>query len=120
MDNSKFLEKMMELGVGMSMIQQMPTMMKDIMQSSVGNSVSTLPPAIGSITTLPIAQVYLAIDKKQAGPFSEDELIKLIQNNIIQSETLVWKAGMTNWAPASHVADINKLFIFAKLKRYED
>jgi hypothetical protein len=115
-DSGKFLEKMMELGIGMSMIQQMPAMMKDVMQPSVGNSVSTTPPAIEPITAQPIAQVYLAIDKKQAGPFTEDELIKLIQNNLLQPETLVWKAGMANWAPASHIADINKLFILAKLK----
>lgn len=111
-DNGKFIEKMLELGVGMSMIQQMPSMMKDVLQPLMDNSAPTMPPTIEPS----VAQVYLAIEKKQAGPFTEDEMIKLIQNNILQPETLVWKVGMPNWSPASQVADINKLFIMAKLK----
>lgn len=39
------------------------------------------------------------------GPFSAEELIKLITPN-----TLIWTEGMTEWAPASEVAPISEMF----------
>lgn len=39
------------------------------------------------------------------GPFSAEELIKLITPN-----TLIWTEGMTEWAPASEVAAISEMF----------
>ena len=114
-DSGKFLEKMMELGIGMSMIQQMPVMMRDVMQPSE----SPIPPSLPTSTNTLLqssAHIYIAVDNKQAGPFTEDELIKLIKNDLFQPQTLVWKAGMTTWLPASQLADVNKLFILAKLK----
>ena len=115
-DSSKFLEKMMELGIGMSMIQQMPAMMKDVMQPLGVATTPSIPPSINPIATQSVAQIYLAIDNKQAGPFTENELITLIQNNLFHPETLVWKSGMPNWAPAAQVTDINKLFILSKIE----
>lgn len=39
------------------------------------------------------------------GPFSAEELIKLIT-----PDTLIWTEGMTEWAPASDVAQIGEMF----------
>lgn len=39
------------------------------------------------------------------GPFSAEELIKLIT-----PDTLIWTEGMTEWAPASEVAQIDEMF----------
>lgn len=39
------------------------------------------------------------------GPFSAEELIKLIT-----PDTLIWTEGMTEWAPASEVAPIGNMF----------
>lgn len=39
------------------------------------------------------------------GPFSAEELIKLITPN-----TLIWTEGMTEWTPASEVAPISEMF----------
>lgn len=39
------------------------------------------------------------------GPFSAEELIKLIT-----PDTLIWTEGMTEWAPASEVAPIGEMF----------
>ncbi len=39
------------------------------------------------------------------GPFSAEELIKLIT-----PDTLIWTEGMTEWAPASEVAQIGEMF----------
>lgn len=108
-DSGSFIEKMMELGIGMSMIQQMPAMMNSVMPQT--NTQGTTPPPVQEQT-----QTYLAVDGTQAGPFSDEELVKLAQNTILTPESLVWKTGMSAWAPASQVPEVNKLFILAKMK----
>lgn len=108
-DSGSFIEKMMELGIGMSMIQQMPAMMNSVMHQT--NIQGTTPPPVQEQS-----QTYLAVDGTQAGPFSDEELVKLAQNTILTPETLVWKTGMSAWAPASQVPEVNKLFILAKMK----
>ena len=42
----------------------------------------------------------VGVDGTQAGPFTDDELIKLIKADYITSSTLVWQAGMTSWTQA--------------------
>ena len=108
-DSGSFIEKMMELGIGMSMIQQMPAMMNSVMPQA--NTQGATPPPVQKQS-----QTYLAVDGTQAGPFSDEELVKLAQNTILTPETLVWKTGMSAWAPASQVPEVNKLFILAKMK----
>lgn len=106
----------MELGIGMTVIQQMPGLINGVMPKpaqtpSPDATPGTVPPPIKSGM-----QVYLAIDDTQAGPFTRDELIQLIRNDLLKPETLVWKVGMAAWTPASQVADVNKLFVLSKLK----
>ena len=59
---------------------------------------------------------YLVVDGSQAGPFNNDELMRLIQNDLLKRDTLVWMEGLSNWMPASSVPEINKLFVIAKIK----
>lgn len=112
-DTSNFLEKMMELGIGMSVLQQMPKMMEGVMPNIT-------PASANAATPPPVQQqpeaVYFVVNNSQAGPFSQEDLIKLIQNDMLDEKTLVWKEGMANWLPAVQVPDVNKLFILAKVK----
>ena len=110
-DTGNFIEKMMELGIGMSMIQQMPAMINSVMPGVNPSAATPTPPPVQSKS-----QTYLAVDNSQAGPFTDEELIKLISNNLLTQETLVWKQGMKAWAPAPQVPDVHKLFILAKVK----
>ena len=110
-DSGSFIEKMMELGIGMSMIQQMPAMINSVMPQPNAQGTTPTPPPIKEQS-----QTYLAVDGTQAGPFSDEELVKLAQNSLLTPETLVWKAGMASWMPASQVPAVNKLFILSKLK----
>lgn len=111
-DSSNFLEKMMELGIGLSVIQQMPAMVNGMMPKPNDEApVQAAPPEL-SVGDM---QVYIVVDNAQAGPFSEKELIKLIQNDLFQQDTLVWQAGMPSWMPASKVPSVNKLFIMSKI-----
>lgn len=111
-DSGNFIEKMMELGIGMSMIQQMPAMINSVMPQGNAQSKEQTPPPV----QVPNAETYLAVDSSQAGPFSDEDLIKLIKNQLLKRETLVWRAGMSTWLPAEQVPEVNKLFILSKLK----
>lgn len=110
-DSGSFIERMMELGVGMSMIQQMPAMINSVMPQPNAQGTTPPPPP-----TKEQGQVYIAVDGTQAGPFSDEELMKLVQNDLLSPETLVWKTGMSTWSPAAQVPEVNKLFFLAKMK----
>ena len=56
------------------------------------------------------AQYFAAIDGQQAGPFDENALRQRIRDEQVGPETLVWTEGMADWAAASDVPAVAKLF----------
>lgn len=56
------------------------------------------------------AQLYVALDGQQAGPFDLPGVQNLIQQGRVTPETLVWKQGMAAWAAASTVPETANLF----------
>ncbi len=58
----------------------------------------------------PVVQFFTAVNGQQNGPFGVDQLPLLIQNGTVKRETLVWKAGMANWAQASTIAELSSMF----------
>ena len=48
-------------------------------------------------------QWYMAIGGHQVGPVSQDEIIANLRNGSIESETLVFSAGMTTWQKVKDV-----------------
>ena len=62
-------------------------------------------------------QVYVEVNGQQAGPFTKTELTQLIKNGTLTAETLVWEAGMANWAQAATMPNVNKLLILNAPKR---
>jgi membrane protease subunit (stomatin/prohibitin family) len=53
---------------------------------------------------------FVAEGGQQTGPFDMATIRTKIQSGDISKETLVWKAGMDNWAKAQDVGDIAPLF----------
>jgi uncharacterized protein (TIGR00266 family) len=49
------------------------------------------------------AQWFMALSGRQVGPMPEQEVIANIENGTADGNTLVFTAGMTNWAPISTV-----------------
>ncbi|MCE0498688.1 MAG: DUF4339 domain-containing protein [Methylacidiphilales bacterium] len=47
---------------------------------------------------------YYAVDNEQKGPINESELKTNFATNKLPGDTLVWKEGMENWAPANQVS----------------
>lgn len=63
-------------------------------------------------TPPPIPQnlFYVALSNEQTAQFDINSIRNLIQQGMINKDTLVWKQGMTNWAKASEVQEISNLF----------
>ena len=115
-DNDSMFDKMLEMGMGMAVANQIPKMMESMMPNSFGSaqqaqqSISTRqgPPPI---TTANIIQFYAIVNNSQVGPLSEQEFIALIQKNLITASTLIWKQGMENWQSAQQVPEAGKLLL---------
>lgn len=103
-DDNGIFDKMIEMGMGMTIANQIPQMMNSVMASQRGNQ-----------TTPPIAsngvQLYASVNGSQAGPFSEQEFIVLIQKHLVTKDTLVWRNGLSDWLPAMMVPEVGKLLL---------
>ena len=104
-DDGDMFEKMVEMGMGMAVMGQIPHMMNSMMPGNAP-AASVPPPIKGNETA-----VYIAINGKPAGPFSTEELRQLIGNKVVTEDTLVWMAGMPQWTNAKLVPLLNKIFI---------
>ena len=115
-DNDSMFDKMLEMGMGMAVANQIPKMMGSMMPDSFGSAQQTqLPTNVQQgpppITTANVIQFYAIVNNSQVGPLSEQEFIALIQRNLISTSTLIWKQGMANWQPAQQVPEAGKLLL---------
>lgn len=53
---------------------------------------------------------FIAVNGKQTGPHSMDELTSLATAGQLTRQTLVWRNGMPQWSPASSVSELSNLF----------
>lgn len=105
----------MGMGMGFAMGQQMANAMGGQLgatstpagagASQAGHAPPPLPGAA--------AMFYVAINNQQAGPFDVATLAQRINGGDITRETLVWRAGMPQWAKAGEVAEIASMFAAA-------
>ena len=96
------INRLVEFGMGLAVAQQMV----QTMNNAITNM--HIPGAMNPIQTA--AQFYyVMIEDKQAGPFSEQELSKLIAEKKIVKETYIWKPGLAKWEIAEKMPDILKL-----------
>jgi hypothetical protein len=89
--------KFMEISMGLGLGQKMVSMMNESMPARPSD-----PQANGRL-------YYAAFEGKQAGPFSETEIVRLINEKRIVKETYVWHQGMSQWKPAQEVPEILRL-----------
>lgn len=109
-DNSFFsINRLVEFGMGMAVAQQMVKTMNHTMQDMY------VPGAMNSMQAQEPQQsfFYAMIDDNQTGPFSEQELSRLITEKKISKETYIWKPGMSDWEIAEKIPEVLKLVILA-------
>jgi uncharacterized RDD family membrane protein YckC len=52
---------------------------------------------------------HYVLEDKQHGPVNAEDFKQLVQQQVIQSQTLVWSEGMTEWKPYSSLQTISTL-----------
>lgn len=109
MNNFDSLDKLMELGLSMAVAQQMMNTMNHAL-----NNMQV--PGAGQPMQVPKMSLYAVIGSAQAGPFSEEELARLIAEGRLTAETLVWKSGMPAWVYAREIPEVNKLLMLNAAK----
>ena len=90
------------LGAGIAMAQQMTQNMMN--SSGKPNGQDTPPPLPGEVL------YYVAIDGQQAGPYNLAQLGDLVEKQILNRESLVWKKGLAEWVLAGNQLDLQSLW----------
>lgn len=104
-DNFFSIDKLVKFGMGITIAQQMIQTMNHAMQSM--HIAGTQDP-MGGHSVMPVS-IFAVIDGKQAGPFSESEILQLINQKKINNETYIWHQGMKDWEKAESVPIIVKI-----------
>lgn len=90
------------MGVGFGMGNLVTNMMnQNNMNQQQGGAVPPPPP---------IVAFHVVLNNAQAGPFNLDQLKTMISSGQITRQTMVWKAGMANWAVAEAQVELAGLF----------
>ena len=50
---------------------------------------------------------FYGLNNKQHGPISKNELIRLLNENVLSPDTLVWNEDLDNWTAASQVEELS-------------
>ena len=109
MDEGNFfsINRLVEFGMGIAVAQQMV----NTMNSAISNM--TIPGAMNSMQNATPQFYYAMIDGLQAGPFTEQELSRLILEKKIIKETYIWKPGLPKWELAENLPEILKIVALA-------
>lgn len=103
-DDSFFsINRLVEFGMGLAVAQQMVKTMNDAMTNM------HIPGSMNPMQPVQQQFYYAIIEGKQTGPFSEQELSRLISEKKICKETYIWKPGLPQWEIAERLPEILKL-----------
>lgn len=101
------MNKLVEFGMSMAVAQQMVNSMNSVMTNM------HVPGSMNPMQTAAPQFYYAMIEGNQAGPFSEQELSRLITEKKVVKETYIWKPGLTKWEFAEKLPEILKLVALA-------
>ncbi|MBB1077279.1 DUF4339 domain-containing protein [Rhodoferax sp. 4810] len=106
-DNFFSIDRMVEFGLGMAVAKQMTESMNLAMQN-------THIPGLNTPMIRIAPKFYHAmLDEKAAGPFTEQEMSRLITEGRLTKNTYVWHPGMAKWETIENVPDVLKLVALA-------
>lgn len=104
-DDSFFsINRLVEFGLGLTVAQQMVKSMNE------GARQMHVPGAMNPMDqNLQDENYFVVFDGEQAGPFSKQEIARLIGEQKIHKETYIWKPGMPKWKMAEQLPEILKI-----------
>jgi len=102
-DNFYSIDRLIEFGMSTAVAQQMV--------QSMNKAISTMqiPGDFSYINSTKQTFYFAIIDGLQMGPFSEQEISRLISEKKIMKETYIWKPGLVKWQIAEQLPEILKL-----------
>lgn len=95
----------MGVGMGFGMGGAMGSMMGNMAQGAMNAQPQTTPPPMPQAM-----QIYVYVNNQQSGPFDMNGLSQMVAQGLLTPATLVWKAGMPQWAAASSLPELAPLF----------
>lgn len=104
-DNFFSIDRLVEFGLGVGIAQQMVQSMNHALQNTY--IPGSMNPVQGPLRQ-PVS-FFVILDGKQAGPFTENDMVRLISEGRVDKTTNVWKAGMANWASCESVPEVLRL-----------
>lgn len=90
------------MGVGMGMGNMINNTMQN-MNNQNQNQMNNVPP--------PILQYHVVVNGAQAGPFTMQQLQQMAAAGQLTRASMVWRAGMPNWASAESQPELAALFM---------
>ncbi len=97
------INRLVEFGMSLAVAQQMVQTMYNAMTNM------HVPGTMNRMQSAPQQFYYAMIEGKQAGPFSEQELSRLITEKKVVKETYIWKPGLVKWEIAEKLPEVLKL-----------
>jgi hypothetical protein len=105
-DNFGSIERLVEFGLGVAVARQMV----DSMNLALRNASM---PGYHSPVSMPNRSCWVILGGKQAGPFDEAELSRLIVEGRLTKDSYVWKPGMPQWQTAENTPEVLRLVALA-------
>ena len=99
------VERLIEFGMSAAVASQVLKTMNQTMSETMQQWPSTMKAPYSAPSRL----YYAALEGKQAGPFSETEIVRLINDKKITKETLIWHQGMSTWKKAEEVPEVLRI-----------
>ncbi|MYN47279.1 DUF4339 domain-containing protein [Pseudoduganella sp. FT93W] len=102
-DNFFSINRLVEFGLGVAVARQMTESMNQALSATRIPGIHT-PPAAPTLH-----HYHVLLDGKPAGPFTEQELSRLITSGQLSKDSHVWRPGMAKWDKAENDAYILRL-----------
>lgn len=106
-DSFYSINRLVEFGMSLAIAQQMVQTMNNSMTNMY------VPGTMNQMQSGSPPFYYAIIEDKQAGPFTEQELSRLIAERKVVSETYIWKPGLSRWEMAEKLPEILKLVVLS-------
>lgn len=106
-DSFYSINRLVEFGMSMAVAQQMVKTMNSAMTNM------QIAGSMNPMQTVTTQFYYAMIEGNQAGPFTEQELSRLMSEKKITKETYIWKSGLPKWEIAEKLPEILKLVALA-------
>lgn len=102
-DNFFSINRLVEFGLGVAVARQMTDAMNQALSATRIPGIHT-PPAAPTLN-----HYHVLLDGQAAGPFTEQELSRLITGGQLTRDSHVWRPGMAKWEKAGNDAYILRL-----------